>query len=169
MSPFGDASRPRDSASLHIKLPTSTVLAAVQADRDMSIFPSFNRLLQSILFSILFTLVLLNMLCWTTFATLYDKFEEQEINGSVQNKTLLKCGICLWHFEDISRRYEHSNVAAYFLAHPVVFFCEGPRPSVIEVAYLRPLIMGISVCLLNLLWSLNNLKRHELYFCIQGA
>jgi len=43
-------------------------------------------------------------------STLYDEFEEHEINGSVQNKTLLKFaknhGNWLRHFEDISRRCE---------------------------------------------------------------
>jgi len=55
----------RSWCSLQIKLPTITTLAAVQADRERPIFPSFNTLLQSILFNNLSRLVLLNMLCWT--------------------------------------------------------------------------------------------------------
>jgi len=50
-------------------------------------------------------------------ATLCGEFEENGINGCVQNKTM-KCAKnhqnWFRHFEDISRRCEPSNVVAYF-------------------------------------------------------
>jgi len=56
------------------------MFAAIQA----SVFPFFNTLLQSILFSSLSRLVMLNKLNMSILslggATLYDEFEEHEIN-----------------------------------------------------------------------------------------
>jgi len=49
-------------------------------------------------------------------ATLYDKFDEYRINGWVQNKTMLKYariyGNLVRHFEDVSNKYEPSDVVA---------------------------------------------------------
>jgi len=49
---------------------------------------------------------------------------EHGINGCVQNETMLKYaknhGNWFRHFEDISRRCEHSNVAAYFFGPPCI-------------------------------------------------
>jgi len=53
-------------------------------------------------------------------ATFYDEFEQYGIKVCFQNKTALKCAKdhANWfrHFEDISRRYEPSNIVAYFLS-----------------------------------------------------
>ena len=96
-------------------MPTSTTLAAVQADRWRPLSSH------------------LSIHCCSPFcsaiATLDDRLQKHGTNGRVQNKTMLKCVQSHenWfrHFEDISR-CELSNIAAYFFGPPCrrdLFLC----------------------------------------------
>jgi len=80
-------------ALLQITLPTNIMFAAVQAHRD--IFPSFNTLLQSILFSNLPRLVLLNVMLTPL------SFAESKI------QVIIFCQVaplCMMHFRNMESR-----------------------------------------------------------------
>ena len=139
-TPFADARRLRNFPPRLAEYQVSTkhnVSCCSSRPWMASIFPSFDTLLLSILFSNLSRLVLPFILCWNSrssrrkrnpgcwlshagCATLCYKFDEYRANRCVQNKTLLKwaknCANWFRHFENVGLS---SQTWASFLGHLV--------------------------------------------------
>lgn len=125
-SPVTDACETFRHASLHIRSPTCTTSAAVQADRGRPLFSSLSihcccqfysatshaEIPQQLskVKSRLLTFARLHQLCY--------KFDELRVNGRVQSKTALKCAK---NYRNWLRRSEHASRWTEwppFLGHP---------------------------------------------------